>query len=68
MNLTGCCCQSFISSFCFDVTNHRYKRWRQHKYSQQDIPLKEMGLEQVENNDEIKEGEPDERDTVFISK
>ena len=51
---------------CTTLTNHRYKRWRQDKYSQQDIPLKEMGLEQVENSDEIKEGEPDEKDTVFI--
>ena len=52
---------------CTTLTNHRYKRWwRQDKYSQQDIPLKEMGLEQVENSDEIKEGEPDERSTVFI--
>ena len=50
-------------------TNHRYKRWwKKDKYSQQAIPLKEMGLEQVENSDELKEGQPDERDTVFIGK
>ena len=49
------------------LTNHRYKRWwRQDKYSQQSIPLKEMELEQVENSDEIKEREPDEKNAIFI--